>query len=200
MTDNAANLSKAITMQKNLTDSGKDNLLIDREITVATYTDLFLEQKKRTVSDTTYAGYMNRCKKIKEYFQTFKIKDLTQVQVERFLDYQLTSNHIQARMVKDIKVLLGSIIEQAVRDGLISRNPVKEATINKFLVLEHAKTTDTDEEFFSYEEALCFLSIVESHPLYELFFVTLFFGLRREEVLGMRWSCIDSERKEFTFG
>ena len=31
--------------------------------------------------------------------------------------------------------------------------------------------------------------------LYELFYLTLFFGLRREEILGLRWSAIDFKSK-----
>ena len=32
---------------------------------------------------------------------------------------------------------------------------------------------------------------MKDHELYELFYLTLFFGLRREEILGLRWSAID---------
>ena len=85
-------------------------------------------------------------------------------------------------------------MEQAVKDGLIADNPVKDAMINKSLALRNAKVKD-DDDFFSYREAQLFLERVESHKLYELFFVTLFFGLRREEVLGLRWSSVDLKAK-----
>ena len=45
------------------------------------------------------------------------------------------------------------------------------------------------------EEAQYFLSKVKDHELYELFYLTLFFGLRREEILGLRWSAIDLNNK-----
>jgi len=82
-------------------------------------------------------------------------------------------------------------MDLAVREGLISYNPVKEVVINKNLAAKYAKDKNTDEEFFSYEEAQLFLNKVRDHELYELFYLTLFFGLRREEVLGLRWSAID---------
>lgn len=82
-------------------------------------------------------------------------------------------------------------MEQAVSDGLIFYNPVKDVVINKTLAAKYAKDKNTDEEFFSYEEAQLFLNNVRDHELYELFYLTLFFGLRREEILGLRWSAID---------
>jgi integrase len=63
--------------------------------------------------------------------------------------------------------------------------------INKKLAAENSKERNASEEFFSYEEAQLFLSKIKDHELYELFYVTLFFGLRREEILGLRWSAID---------
>ena len=61
----------------------------------------------------------------------------------------------------------------------------------------YAKVKKDDDDFFSLKEAQLFLTIAELHELYELFFVTLFFGLRREEVLGLRWSSVDFDGVAF---
>lgn len=111
--------------------------------------------------------------------------------VENFLDSLFEEHHVQQRTVKDLKVLLGGIFEQAVKEGIIAYNPVKEVLINKSLAIKYSKEKITDEEFFSYEEAQHFLGKMKDHELYELFYLTLFFGLRREEILGLRWSAID---------
>ena len=111
--------------------------------------------------------------------------------VESFLDDLFETHHIQPRTAKDVKVFFGNVMEQAVSDGLIFYNPVKDVVINKTLAAKYAKDKNTDEEFFSYEEAQLFLNNVRNHELYELFYLTLFFGLRREEILGLRWSAID---------
>ena len=135
--------------------------------------------------------------RIKEFLGTIKVKSLTTMDVEQFLDSLVIEHKSQARTLKDIKSLLVSIIDQAVKDGLVADNPAKEATVDKALVLKNAKEKNDDDNFFSYKEAQLFLVIVESHALYELFYITLFFGLRREEVLGLRWSCVDLDKKEF---
>ena len=168
---------------------------IDRNISVSAYTELVLSKKKREVSDTTYSSYYYRGNKIKEYFGDTKVKDINEIMVENFLDNLFEVYNVQPRTVKDTKVFLSGVMEQAHKDGIIAYNPVKEVVINKNLAAKHVKDKNTDDEFFSYEEAQLFLSKVKDHELYELFYVTLFFGLRREEVLGLRWQAIDFKNK-----
>lgn len=135
---------------------------------------------------------------IKDFFSSVRLSDVKVRDIEQFLDQMFTEREAQPRTVKDIKVLFGSIMDLAVQDGLIAVNPVKEATVNKNLATKYTKAKDETDDFFSYGEAQEFLSITEEHPLYELFFLTLFFGLRREEVLGLRWSCISFTDKQFS--
>ena len=117
--------------------------------------------------------------------------DITQSMVERFLDDLFEKDNIQARTVKDIKVFLGNVMVQACKDGIISGNPVKDVVINRKPAAKYAKDKSTEDDFFSYEEAGRFLEKAEGHELFELFYLTLFFGLRMEEALGLRWSAID---------
>ena len=194
LADTNDNLKRAKDMRKSLMSSKSKGLTDDHNVMLVMYVDLYLARKKRTVADTTYAGYLYRSVKIKEFFKKLKLKDITQADIEQFLDYLFAADNCQMRTVKDIKVLFNGIMDQAVKDGLIADNPVKDAMINKSLALRNAKVKE-DDDFFSYREAQLFLKKVESHKLYELFFVTLFFGLRREEVLGLRWSSIDLKAK-----
>ena len=189
LADTNDNLKRAKDMRKSLMSSKSKGLTDDHNVMFVMYVDLYLARKKRTVADTTYAGYLYRSVKIKEFFKKLKLKDITQADIEQFLDYLFAADNC-----KDIKVLFNGIMEQAVKDGLIADNPVKDAMINKSLALRNAKVKE-DDDFFSYREAQLFLKKVESHKLYELFFVTLFFGLRREEVLGLRWSSVDLKMK-----
>lgn len=194
LADTPENVKKASEIRKKLLNN-KEALTADRNVTVTEYTDLFLNRKKREISDTTYSSYFYKSKRIKEYFGTIKVRDVNEVIVENFLDSLFEEHHVQQRTVKDLKVLLGGIFEQAVKEGIIAYNPVKEVLINKNLAIKYSKEKNTDEEFFSYEEAQYFLGKMKDHELYEMFYLTLFFGLRREEILGLRWSAIDFKDK-----
>lgn len=195
--DKDENISKAVEMREKRLSSAGSALSVDREVPMKTYVNLYLANKRRTIADTTYSGYFYRGNRIIDFFDEIKVRSVSKVNVEQFMDHLITDCESQERTVKDIKTLLSGIMDQAVKDGLIAINPVKEATMNKTLVLKHAKVKNDDDDFFSFKEAQLFLTIAESHELYELFFVTLFFGLRREEVLGLRWSCVDFDAKEF---
>lgn len=197
LTDENENISKAVEMREKRLSSAGSALSVDREVPMKTYVNLYLAKKRRTIADTTYSGYFYRGNRIIDFFDEIKVRSVSKVNVEQFMDHLITDCESQERTVKDIKTLLSGIMDQAVRDGLIAINPVKEATMNKTLILKHAKVKNDDDDFFSFKEAQLFLTIAESHELYELFFVTLFFGLRREEVLGLRWSCVDFDAKEF---
>ncbi|WP_026513377.1 tyrosine-type recombinase/integrase [Butyrivibrio sp. LB2008] len=192
--DTSENIKKASEMRSRLLKK-KEAKSTDRNISLSEYADGFLEKKKREVSDTTLSSYFYRANRIKNYFGDTKVKDLNETMVENFLDDMFKTYKVQRRTVKDTKVLLSSILEQAVKEGLIATNPAKEVVINKNLANKYAKEKDTDEEFFSYEEAQRFLDAIKDHELYELFYVTLFFGLRREELLGLRWSALDFKNK-----
>lgn len=164
---------------------------VNKNILVSQYVEVFLDRKQREVKNTTYVSYYYKAAHIKRYFAGVKIKNITKHHVEIFLDDLFTVNKVQHRTVKDIKGVFNSIMEMAIKDGIITSNPVKETTINKNLAAKNSKAKDSDDDFFSYNEAILFLQKAENNPLYELFYITLFFGLRREEVIGLKWSAVD---------
>ena len=195
--DTPENLKKAIevreNMLKDLEKPYKPNININ--ITISDYMNLILEKKKREVADTTYTSYFYRAKKIHENFKGTKVRDIKESNVESFLDNLFLEDKIQPRTVKDIKVFFSYVMDQAIKDGLIQYNPVENVEINKNLASINNKERTNDNRFFSYDEAMLFLDKAKTHELYELFYVTLFFGLRREEVLGLRWSAINFTNK-----
>ena len=192
--DNAENVKKAVEMRKNLLNSVVTSVT-DRGISLSDYIDQFLNIKKRELSDPGYSSYCQRSNHIKRYFGKVKVREIDENLIEHFLDNLFTQYHLQQRTVKDIKVLFGNIMDEAFKEGLIPYNPVKKVVINKNLAAKYSKERKTDDEFFSYEEAQLFLYKAKDHVLYELFYLTLFFGLRREEILGLRWSAIDFKSK-----
>lgn len=87
-------------------------------------------------------------------------------------------------------------MSQAQSEGIIKKNPALDATINAQL----ARKTKykEDDTFFSYEECRQFLKGAKDHPLYELFYFSIFFGLRRSEALGLKWSNINLDQRKLT--
>ena len=190
------NIKKAVDLRERLLKHRSQNIINSR-IKMAEYIDTFLVSKERTVANTTYAGYCRRCQPIKEFFYNTCVRDITTVRIEQFLDYLSSSGRYGLRSLKDIKVMFNSIMQNAVKDGLILANPVEDATFSKSILEKKVKADGNEDNFFTYQEGKRFLDIVKDHELYEYFYMTLFFGLRREEALGLKWSAINFRSKEF---
>ncbi len=191
------NIRKASELRERyLSKSGA--LMMDRNITISELVDLKLAQSKREHADTTYSSYSYRGKHIKQFFGDTKVRNIDKFMVENFLDELFLTCELQPRSVDDIKVFLGSVINLAVEEGIIFGNPARQAKISQKLSREYAREESEDDEFFSYEESVIFLGRIEDHELYEYYYVTLFFGLRREEALGLKWSAVNLKKKTLT--
>lgn len=191
--DTPENIKKASQLRTKILEDLQSNNTptIDKNISVSDYLDYILEKKKREIADTTYCNYLYRSKKIKDYFGLTKVKSINESLIATFFDDLFLQDNVQPRTVKDIKVFFSSVMDHAVKDGIIVNNPIPNVEVNKNLAATFAKNKLSDNQFFSYDEAMLFLNRAKDHELYELFYVTLFFGLRREEVLGLKWSAID---------
>ena len=195
--DTPDNVKLAIKEREELLAMGRGRET-NRDITLEEYVDRYLKKKKRIIADTTYAGYLHRANRIKEFFLDWKVRRINTDDVESFLDSLFLERHLQPRTVRDIKAFFYAVMESAIKDGLLTHNPVNDATIDKNLEVKYARIKEDGSDFFSYQEAQMFLKLVENHELYELFYFTLFFGLRREEVLGIKWSSINFLKNELS--
>ena len=118
--------------------------------------------------------------------------------IEDFYDFLIVEKQLQARTLKDIKTLFNSIMEEAIKDNVIAYNPIKDATINKELMTANAKEKVDGSDFFLHDEAQRFLDYIMEDENYAMFYIALFYGLRREEILGIHWSSINFDAKEMT--
>ncbi|WP_197042592.1 tyrosine recombinase XerC [Microbispora rosea] len=96
--------------------------------------------------------------------------------------------------IASIRRVLRSAIGQAVREELISKNVVALTTLPSVSKSSKKRKHDT----WSVDEARRFLEHLRAveEPLYAAFVLTLVLGLRRGEVLGLTWDCVDLAGQE----
>lgn len=94
-------------------------------------------------------------------------------------------SRLSARMVQSIHAVLRNALESAVREEIAPRNvaklvqvPAPRYKINRGLATGQAKAT---------------LKAAEGHRLGALYVLALFLGLRRGELLGLRWQDVELE-------
>lgn len=90
---------------------------------------------------------------------------------------------LSPKSVKNIHGILHKSLQQAVAIGYLRFNPADACTLPRVVRKE---LHPLDEEGIT-----LFIEAVKGHPLERVFLVTLFTGMRRGEVLGLTWDCVD---------
>lgn len=90
---------------------------------------------------------------------------------------------LSAKTVKCIHGVLHKALSQAVKVGYIRFNPAESCELPR---IERKEIRPLDNE-----EIGAFMKAVQGHRFEALYLVTLFTGLRRGEVCGLTWDCVD---------
>lgn len=184
------------------------NPLISPDIKLCDYLDLWLDDKQRDLKAATYETYSYRISCMKRYFEKSdpRLIDITPKILDTFFKYCLKYGKVHpkthergpmaVRSVRSYKSILYAVFSQAMIDGLVKINPVSDVRVHG------KKNSDYSEEllFLTEEEIsnlLHFLS--ERYPqLVPIAFMGAYYGLRRSEILGLKWSAIDFTKKTLT--
>ena len=154
----------------------------------------WLETQKTALADSTYQLYeyhVNNC--ILPYFLPKKImlKDLTPAHLEKYIKEKMksVSNNTVRKYLTNISKCLDSAVKLPNR--IIPYNPAK--------VIEWPKK----EEFMGamvYDEAqiVRLLEVSQGDPMELMILITVFYGLRRSECLGLKWDAINFEQRSIT--
>jgi len=90
---------------------------------------------------------------------------------------------LNPRTVRYHHIVLHKALQMALKWGLISRNPADS--------IEIPKSRHTEMQTWSEAEIIHFLKSAKDSQYYALFYTALFTGMRRSELLALRWKDID---------
>ena len=93
--------------------------------------------------------------------------------------------------IRKIRNVLAGALEQAVKNGLITRNPTDALSLPKD---KHKKRVGA----FTPKEQQLLLKQFENHRLYHLIVTALGTGMRIGELLALKWSNVDFTQNEIT--
>ena len=164
----------------------------DENILFFDYLKLWINKAKNNLESTTYTSHLQMINsRIKNYFSLNPIKllELQPIHIQNFYDI-LLADGLKPTTVIRYHAIIRQSLDYAFKQDLILNNPadkVKRPKKNIFV-----------GSFYSENELKTLFEKSKNDPLNLVISLTAFYGLRRSEVLGLKWSAIDFEAKTIT--
>lgn len=147
---------------------------------------------QRRVDEVTYLGYLHTAEKhILPYFDTsgLTLRDCTVKALQVYFDEKASGGRLDgkgglsAKTLRHHRNIIRQSLSEAVKDGLIVNDPCDYVALPRHDRYEAA--------FYSAEQLQKLFDVMKDDPLLPLVKITALYGLRRSEVLGLKWDSVD---------
>ena len=162
------------------------------KITFADFMIKWLDMIKHQVEESTYTGYKRQIEgRLKKYFTEHPIllEDLKPVHILDFYN-SLYSEGLKGNTVVKYHANIRKALDYAVQTDLILSNPA--------IKVGRPQQEQFIADYYNEEELNNLFKVVRNTPIELIVNLTAFYGLRRSEVLGLKWSAIDFKNKTIT--
>ena len=128
---------------------------------------------------------------VRHYFEPLGLKlcEVTPQVLDEFQEKILLEGYTTNTVIH-YHAIFGKAFKDAVRKDYLETNPM--------LKVDRPKKNSFRPNFYSKDEVQQLLEVSQDDPLHLCILITAYYGLRRSEVLGLKWSSIDFERKSIT--
>ena len=163
------------------------------------YIRRWLHLTELRVDEVTMQGYTLLAERhILPFFEQKKIRlvDVTWKMLQDYLDEKGRNGRLDGKgglspkSVRELKNILNQVLNEAIREEYISTNPCA--------LLRLPPRAQSTAKFYTNEQLKALLAAIQDEPLGPLIQVAIIYGLRRSELLGLKWDSIDFEAETLT--
>jgi integrase len=154
--------------------------------TLEKFVELWLSGKELSRRPRTVFQYRQIANThILPFMGSMKIKDIVPGHIKHLYAIKREAG-TGARTLEIIHAVLHCALKQAVREGLLGRNPVD--------AIERPKVEQAEFNIFNEEQSKRFLMAASGSTFEAVFYLALTTGMRQGELLGLKWVDIDWEK------
>ena len=164
----------------------------NEEILFVDYMKKWLKMIKASVEETTYNGYKSIVNgRVSDYFSNKKItlQNIKPKHIQDFYQY-LLDDGLSGNTVKHYHANIRKALQYAMKTDIIPSNPADKVDLPKI--------EEYNPNFYTSDEVKTLLNEVIGTKLEIPVMIDCFYGFRRSEVIGLKWSAIDFENKTIT--
>ena len=169
------------------------------------YLKMWKEQQVGEVAETTYDGYHTYVDRhLIPYFKdlNLNIQDITAGHIMDYVNFLSKDggrkdNKAGGQSITSIRKIISilrKVFDYAVMYGDIKINPALQVPLPKREKNSNNANKNKRQVFMTAEDAQKMLDAFRDEEIGPIVYVTLYYGLRKSEALGLRWQAVDFEK------
>ena len=161
-------------------------------ILFADYIRAWLKIAERRVDPVTFQGYALMANaQVIPYFDEsgIKLQEVTRETLQTFFNEKAAHGRkdgkggLSPASLRQYKNIIRQTLNEAMKNDLILTNPCQ--------FVELPKKVRYESSYYSAEQLKTLFDAIRDDPIYPLVKITALYGLRRSEVLGLKWDSVD---------
>jgi len=163
---------------------GRKSDFFDINMPLSTYMERWIKTKDGDIQDNTYDSYKGIIRRMTPFFDGIgaTLGNVQPEDFEEYYSYLYDDGVVECTALKHHR-MMSQAMKYAVRKGPLNYNVLDK--------VDPPKDSEFIGDYFKATEALSMLRDADNDQMYITVLLTTYYGFRRSEVLGLRWSCVD---------